>query len=66
MKRKILELIAFLLFMSGIAAICFLIGARTGKVINPVSFLIWMGITGFVMWLDALWISRNFVEGEWT
>lgn len=66
MKHKILELIAFLLFMSGIIAMCFLIGARTGKVINVASFLIWMGITGAVMGLDALWISKNFVEGEWT
>ncbi|MDF2908772.1 MAG: hypothetical protein K0R34_4093 [Herbinix sp.] len=65
MKHKILELIAFLLFMSGIAAICFLIGARAGKVINPASFLIWMGVTGVVMGLDAMWICRNFVGGEW-
>lgn len=65
MKNELLQLIAFLIFIFGIIAIVFLTASKAVDFIKPIPFLGGVVVTGVILWLDALWIDKHFVDGEW-
>lgn len=62
---KICQLTSGVIAAIGVATVVFLVALIVGKLINPVCFIGGMVIVGLILWLDAAWIDRHFVDGEW-
>lgn len=65
MKKQLQQLAAFIILAIGVAAWVLLTGAMANDLISPGTYLICMAAVGMILWPDALWVSKHFIDGEW-
>ncbi len=65
MRKQLQQLAAIITLVICIAAWILLTGAMFADLINLGQYILWMAVTGVILFTDAGWVSRHFVGGRW-